>query len=133
MKRTIVLTSFICAMLVANYSFGQTKKKTTTVKKTTVVTKVTEAKPSAADLVMGKQALTKSDCLACHKEDGALVGPAYKLVAAKYPATEANYDMLAKKVIAGGSGNWGTTPMSPHPSLAAADVKKMVQYILSLK
>ena len=132
MKRTIVLTSFICAMLVANYSFGQTVKKTTTVKKVTTVTKTTVAKPSAADLVVGKQALSKSDCLACHKVDGPLVGPSYNDVAKKYQPTEANYDMLTKKIIAGGSGNWGATPMSPHPSLAAADVKKMVQYILSL-
>lgn len=132
MKRTIVLTSFICAMLVANLSFGQTKKKTT-VKKTTKVTTVTATpKVSAADLVIGKQGLTKSDCLACHKVDGPLVGPAYNDVAKKYAPTEANYDMLTKKIIAGGSGNWGTTPMSPHPSLPPADVKKMVQYILSL-
>lgn len=133
-RTTIVLTSFICAMLVANYSFGQTTKKTTTVTKktTTVTTKAGAAKPSAADLVMGKQALTKSDCLVCHKEDTKLVGPAYIDVAKKYPATEANYDMLVKKIIAGGSGNWGSTPMSPHPSLPPADVKKMVQYILSL-
>ena len=133
MKRTIVLTSFICAMLVANLSFGQTKKKTTAVKKTTKVTTVAAApKVSAADLVIGKQALAKSDCLACHKEDSKVIGPAYIDVAKKYPATEANYDMLVKKVIAGGSGNWGTAVMSPHPSLLPADVKKMVQYILSL-
>jgi cytochrome c len=132
MKRTIVLTSFICAMLVANYSFGQTKKKTVTVKKTTTITKTTVAKPSAADLVIGKQALSKSDCLACHKEDTKVIGPAYIDVAKKYSPTEANYDMLVKKIIAGGAGNWGTTPMSPHPSLPPADVKKMVQYILSL-
>jgi len=132
MKRTIVLTSFICAMLAVNYSFGQTTKKTTTVKKVTTVTKTTVAKPSAADLVIGKQAITKSDCLACHKVEGALVGPSYTDVAKKYAPTEANYEMLTKKVIAGGSGNWGAVAMSPHPSLAAADVKKMVQYILSL-
>jgi len=120
-------------MFVANHTFAQTTKKTTTVKKVTSVTKTTVAKPSAADLVVGKQALSKSDCLACHKEDAKLVGPAYKEVAAKYPATEANYEMLTKKIIAGGSGNWGQVPMSPHPQLASADVKKMVQYILSLK
>jgi cytochrome c len=119
-------------MLVANYSFGQTKK-TTTVKKVTTVKKApAAAKPSASDLVIGKQALTKSDCLACHKVEGTLVGPSYTDVAKKYPATEANYDKLVQKVIAGGAGNWGSVPMSPHPSLAPTDVKKMVQYILSL-
>ncbi len=132
MKRTIVLTSFICAMLVANFSFGQTTKKATTAK-STAAAKQAVTKPSPADLVLGKQALSKSDCLACHKVDAPSVGPAYNLVAKKYEATEANYNMLTKKVIAGGSGNWGAVPMSPHPQLAEADVKKMVQYILSLK
>ncbi len=128
MKRTILLTGFILATLVSTNSFGQTKKPAA---KSAAAGATVKA--SAADLVVGKQALSKSDCLACHKEEGALVGPAYKEVAKKYPATAANIDMLTKKIIAGGSGNWGQVPMSPHPQLAAADVKKMVQYILSLK
>lgn len=135
MKRTIILTGFIIAMLSVNYSFGQTVKKTTkstTVKKTTVTTAPAK-KVSAVDIEEGKQLLSKSDCLSCHKLDVKIVGPAYNDVAKKYPATEANYDLLTKKVIAGGSGNWGQVPMSPHPSLASADVKKMVEYILSLK
>ncbi len=65
--------------------------------------------------------------------DVKIVGPAYKDVAKKYPATAANYEMLTQKVIAGGSGKWGDVPMSAHPSVPRADVKKMVQYILSIK
>jgi cytochrome c len=134
MKRTIILSGFIIAMLSVNYSFAQTK--VTTTKKTSVVKKTTVAaakKPSAVDLEEGKQLLAKNDCLSCHKMDVKLVGPAYIDVAKKYPATEANYDLLTKKVIAGGSGVWGQVPMAPHPSLAPADVKKMVEYVLSLK
>jgi cytochrome c len=136
MKRTIIVTGFICAMLVANFSFGQSKKTTTVKKSTTVKTTVTPAgvkKVSAVDLEQGKQLLSKSDCLTCHKVDVKIVGPAYNDVAKKYPANEANYALLSKKVIEGGSGVWGQVAMSPHPSLAPADVKKMVQYILSLK
>lgn len=136
MKRTIILTGLIIAMLSVNYSFGQTvvKKstKSTTVKKTTV-TAAPAKKVSAVDIEEGKQLVSKSDCLTCHKVDVKIVGPAYNDVAKKYPATEANYDILTKKVIAGGAGNWGQVPMSPHPALASADVKKMVEYILSLK
>ncbi|MEO8886032.1 MAG: c-type cytochrome [Mucilaginibacter sp.] len=138
MKRVIFTAGILILMLSANVSFAQTKttKKTTThktvVKKTT--TKATAAKkPSAADLEAGKGLLAKSDCLSCHKVDMKIVGPAYIDVAKKYPANEANYELLTKKVIAGGSGNWGTTAMAAHPTLAAADVKKMVEYILSLK
>lgn len=135
MKRTIILSGFFVAMLVTSYSFGQTRKKVVkkTVKTTTVKTVAAAKKPGAAELEEGKQLLSKNDCLSCHKVDVKLVGPAYNDVAKKYPATEANYEMLAKKVIAGGSGVWGQVPMAPHPSIAPADVKKMVEYILSLK
>jgi cytochrome c len=135
MKRAVITAGIMILMLATTYSFAQTKKvttkkTTTTVKKTT--TTIAAKKPSAADIEAGKGLLAKSDCLACHKVDTKIVGPAYNDVAKKYPASEANYDMLAKKIIAGGSGNWGSTPMSPHPTLSAADAKKMVQYILSL-
>lgn len=90
-------------------------------------------KPSAATIEAGKVLISKSDCLACHKVDVKLLGPSYIDVAKKYPATEANYQLLSKKIIEGGSGVWGTIPMAPHANLAIADAKKMVQYILSLK
>ncbi len=100
----------------------------------TTTAKASPAKPaiSTQDATEGKALLSKSDCLACHKEDTKLVGPAYLDVAKKYKATDDNIALLTTKVLSGGAGNWGPVPMSPHPSLAAADAKKMVQYILSL-
>jgi cytochrome c len=133
MKRITILTAFIIAMFAVN-SFAQTTtKKTTKSTKKTTTTTTSSAKPSAVTLEEGKQLLAKNDCLSCHKVDVKIVGPAYKDVAKKYPATAANYDLLTKKVIAGGSGVWGEVPMSAHPSIPPADVKKMVQYILSVK
>ena len=134
MKKIAILTTFVFAIFAANSSFAQTVVKKTT-KKTTVVKKTTPAagKVSAATLEEGKQLLAKNDCLSCHKEDVKIVGPAYKDVAKKYPATAVNYEKLTQKVIAGGSGVWGDVPMAAHPSVPPADVKKMVQYILSLK
>jgi cytochrome c len=134
MKRITILTAIMIAMFAVN-SFAQTvvkksSNKTTVVKKTTTSS---SAKVSAVTLEEGKQLLAKNDCLSCHKMDVKIVGPAYKDVAKKYPATAANYEMLTQKVIAGGSGNWGDVPMSAHPSVPATDIKKMVQYILSIK
>ncbi|RKD12785.1 hypothetical protein BCY91_11070 [Pelobium manganitolerans] len=91
------------------------------------------AKPSASVIESGKVLISKSDCLACHKVDTKLLGPSYLDVAKKYPATEANYQKLTKKVLEGGSGVWGNIPMAPHINLSSADARKMVQYILSLK
>jgi len=138
MKRVVFTAGIFILMLAANVSFAQTKttKKVTprkTVVKTTTTKTVAGKKPSAADIEAGKGLLAKSDCLTCHKVDTKLVGPAYIDVAKKYPANDANYEKLTDKVIAGGSGNWGAIAMTPHPQLAKADVKKMVQYILSLK
>jgi cytochrome c len=126
-------------MFVGSSVYAQTKPGTG-VKKTAVKTAAKpKPKPAAAapaakkqDIEEGKVLLTKSDCLACHKVDTKLVGPAYADVAKKYPYSAANVDLLSSKIISGGSGNWGAIPMAPHPTLAAADVKKMVTYILSL-
>jgi cytochrome c len=111
-----------------------TSKKTVskTVKTITSKGPVTK-KPGAAEIAQGKDMISKSDCLTCHKLDVKIIGPAYNDVATKYPTTEANYLMLSQKIIKGSSGVWGPIAMPPHPALAEADVKKMVQYILSLK
>jgi cytochrome c551/c552/glucose/arabinose dehydrogenase len=80
----------------------------------------------------GKNLLSKQDCNACHKPDVKLVGPSYKSIAQKYKSNEANVSMLAAKVIAGGGGNWGQVPMTPHAAMSITDAKKIVRYVLSL-
>jgi cytochrome c len=81
----------------------------------------------------GAKLIAGSDCLGCHKEREKLVGPAYVAVAQKYPSTDANIAMLAKKIITGGKGNWGEIPMTPHAGLSESDAKEMAKYVLSLK
>lgn len=85
------------------------------------------------DYQKGLALVAKSDCFTCHKLRDASTGPAYGAVAAKYENTEANVEMLAGKVIAGGQGVWGQIPMAPHPQLSKDDAKTMVKYILLLK
>ncbi|HEY2726891.1 MAG TPA: cytochrome c class I, partial [Parafilimonas sp.] len=65
--------------------------------------------------------------------DEKVTGPAYRDVANKYDNTDANVKMLAAKVIKGGSGNWGTIAMTPHPAVSEADAEQMVKYILLLR
>ena len=88
---------------------------------------------ASADADKGLNLIASSDCLTCHKIEEKLVGPAYRDVAKKYAGQPGAVDSLANKIIHGGAGNWGPTPMSPHPALAKDDAKVMVQYILSLK
>ncbi len=75
----------------------------------------------------------KSGCLACHSVDKKIVGPAYKDVAAKYRGDKGAEAKLVKKVKDGGSGVWGAIPMPPNTQVSDANIKKLVDWVLSLK
>jgi cytochrome c len=81
----------------------------------------------------GLELIGASDCTTCHAIDKKNIGPAYTDVAQKYENTPAVIDTLVSKVIKGGSGVWGTVPMTAHPTLPEADAREMVKYIMSLK
>lgn len=80
----------------------------------------------------GKKLLEASDCKGCHSITKKSIGPAYVDVAKKYKDDKSALERLTKKVIAGGGGVWGETPMSAHPQLSAADAAEMVKYVLSV-
>ena len=87
----------------------------------------TLAAPAFAD-----EALAKSkNCMACHAVDKKLVGPAYKEVAKKYAGNAKAADMLAEKIVKGGSGVWGAIPMPANPQVNAADAKKLAAWVMS--
>ena len=81
----------------------------------------------------GLELIGASDCTTCHAIDRKIIGPAYMDVSKKYTDNDATIDSLVHKVKAGGMGNWGNVPMTPHPDLADNDIREMVKYILSLK
>ena len=129
MKKAILFL-LVCsgAILACNSSGSSTKTDSAA---------TTPAAPAAADS-KGLELIGASDCTTCHRlhkeAAGASIGPSYSEVAAKYsPAADTTVDRLVHKIITGGSGVWGTVPMTPHPALASTDVKEMVSYILTLK
>lgn len=85
------------------------------------------------DYSKGLDLVAKSDCFTCHRVSDINVGPAYKDVANKYESNSKNISLLADKIIKGGSGNWGTVPMTPHANLSKKDAEQMVKYVLLLK
>jgi len=128
MNRTLIIPAIVFAIVTACASQGVAQTKKPAAKKPAAAA----AAPSA-DVAAGKALIAKSDCMACHKLDGKLVGPGFKQIAKKYPSNEENKNTLAKKVVEGGSGVWGAIPMSPHPALSVDDAKKIVTYVLSVK
>ncbi|WP_247237593.1 PQQ-dependent sugar dehydrogenase [Telluribacter sp. SYSU D00476] len=72
------------------------------------------------------------NCKACHTLETKSIGPALKEVAKKYATQKNAQTLLADKIIAGGSGTWGSYPMPPHPDLSREQSLEITEYILSL-
>ncbi len=81
----------------------------------------------------GERLINKSDCMGCHNKVNKIIGPSYAEIALKYKPTEKNINGLADKIIKGGTGVWGTMPMTAHPTMKKEDAVLMVKYILSVK
>ena len=130
MKKIFVFAAFCTAMVACNSSDNNKGAE----QKTADSTKSSAAGgPAATGDEKGLEMIGALDCTTCHKINEKNIGPAYIDVSKKYEATEANIDTLAHKVITGGSGHWGTVPMTPHPNLSLDSAKIMVRYILALK
>ena len=88
--------------------------------------------PGAYKYLKGSGMVANLDCKACHSMDKTSVGPTYKSISMRYAGQKDIEKTLAKKVIEGGSGNWGERAMSAHPAISFDDAQEMVNYILSL-
>ena len=75
----------------------------------------------------------KNGCLACHGLDVKMVGPSWKDVGKKYAGDAQAEAKLVTKVRKGGKGVWGEVPMPPNVTVKEADVRTLVQYVLTLK
>lgn len=80
----------------------------------------------------GAELTKKNKCMACHGIDKKILGPSFKDIAKKYKGNADAVSLLSKKVKEGGSGVWGPMPMSPNKNLSDADLKMMVEYVLTL-
>lgn len=81
----------------------------------------------------GKVLIAYSDCYTCHTIDKRSKGPAFMDIARRYPRNKDYIELLAVKIIKGGSGAWGHPVMAPHEHLSPEHARLMAAYILSLK
>ncbi|MEO5889609.1 MAG: c-type cytochrome [Ferruginibacter sp.] len=79
----------------------------------------------------GLTMIRRSDCFTCHASKSKLIGPSFELIAKKYKMINSPVEKLAKNIIDGSTGTWGTTAMPAHKALKASDVKQMVKWILN--
>ncbi|GAB3660147.1 hypothetical protein GCM10028791_33920 [Echinicola sediminis] len=79
----------------------------------------------------GKVLISYADCYECHREESVGKGPSFLDIAKRYPNNKVYVNLLARKVISGGTGIWGDPVMPPHPKLQEEDAKAMAAYVLS--
>jgi len=77
----------------------------------------------------------KGNCLACHKIDSRLVGPAWKDVAAKYRNDANAVGTIASHIKSGGTFGWklGTMPPRGGSKISDTDVTTLARFIAGLK
>src|SRR5258705_6684109 len=129
MKKTIYYFSIL--VIATSVACG-TKKETKNTEEYVANESAAEAPPAGDAISVGESLVKASDCKTCHHSTNKIIGPSHTDVAKKYEFTKANVEMLAQKIIKGGTGVWGQVPMSPHADLSQADAEKMARYVLSL-
>jgi cytochrome c len=87
------------------------------------------AAPAFADLALA----SAKNCMSCHAVDRKVLGPSFKDVAAKYKDNKGAVDLLAAKIMKGGSGVWGPVPMPANNQVNDAEAKKLAAWVLSTK
>lgn len=92
-----------------------------------LIATTTPAALASSDLAKEKK------CLACHSVEQKVVGPAYKVIAGKYTASDAVIAKLAGKIRQGGSGVWGVVPMPANPQVNETEAKALASWILTLR
>lgn len=85
----------------------------------------------AAWAAQPEQMARDAGCLSCHSISEKVVGPSYKSVAEKYRGQSDAVAHLVQSVRNGSKGTWGRIPMPANNSLAEADVKVIVEWILA--
>ncbi len=71
------------------------------------------------------------NCTACHHAERRVIGPTYTAIAGRYADDAGAAERLAGRIIAGGGGNWGQTPMPAQPAVTREEAETLARWILS--
>lgn len=131
MKKSII----IFASLIWLTSCGSDTESAETSSEDSAATTTTAEPAGDPEVQKGLDLIAQSDCFTCHKLNETAIGPSYAAVAEKYQSMDrqAAVDSMVHQIINGGSGKWGTTPMTPHPATSPEEATAMVAYIMSIK
>ncbi|MEY4763811.1 MAG: hypothetical protein RI907_484 [Pseudomonadota bacterium] len=72
-----------------------------------------------------------SGCFSCHSVTEKVVGPAFQSVAERYAGQSDAASDLVMSVTNGSTRKWGRAAMPPHGNMEKADIRKLVEWVLS--
>jgi cytochrome c len=130
--RSVFLT-LVAFGLFSGLSFGQTGAKSGSASKSASTSKSSKSSSGAAKPVAVPDdvnaLLTKYTCLACHRPDAKLVGPAYVDVAKRKYTNQQIVNLIYEPK----PSNWpGYPPMAPMKQVPKEDALKIATWINSL-
>ncbi|TDR33030.1 c-type cytochrome [Hydromonas duriensis] len=70
-------------------------------------------------------------CFTCHTLDKKIIGPSFQDISKKYSNQPGADVKLMDRMRKGAVGVWGSTPMPAYPDLSDADLKAVVNWVLS--
>jgi cytochrome c551/c552 len=75
--------------------------------------------------------MSQKRCDACHDVKATRIGPPYTAIALRHRADKNDVvEVLARKIVLGGGGNWGVVPMVPNEHVSLEDARTMARWIL---
>jgi cytochrome c len=75
--------------------------------------------------------MTQKRCDACHDLTATRIGPPFVAIAVRHRADKDNMiEVLARKIVLGGGGNWGVVPMVPNEHVSLDEARAMAKWIL---
>jgi cytochrome c len=73
-------------------------------------------------------------CNACHDMSATLIGPPYAAIAVRHRSNKDTLvEVLARKIVLGGGGNWGVVPMVPNEHVSIDEARVMARWILEIQ
>jgi cytochrome c551/c552 len=127
LKRVLVLaTACFATLLAAQQTAAQQAAQETATQPASSQQEATLTTDTA-----GAALAQASACYACHHQTEPLIGPPYQAIAARHAGDKAvMVEVLARKIILGGGGNWGVVPMVPNEHVSEADALILARWIL---
>ena len=82
----------------------------------------------------GAKLFEEKRCYICHEMKTVSLGPPLIAVAARHaPRKDIMGEVLARKIVQGGGGNWGVVPMVPNQWVSMDEARVLADWILTMK